>query len=181
MVISNFSNSTSGFTISFDVTAPINYTSPAVGSVVWTGGTNTQWALQSNWGGCAAPTCGINATVSPSSVNQPVLLTGVTYNVGNLTINSGSTLTMQAGSRLQICGNYVNSGSLIADPAAIIEFVGTGLQTISGALIGADKFPSLVVTKSTGSVQLNNDIDIGGYFTTSNNTSIFNSNSKFVR
>ncbi|MFM9051190.1 MAG: CUB domain-containing protein, partial [Bacteroidota bacterium] len=181
LVISNFSNSTSGFTLNFDATAPINYTSPSVGSVVWTGGTNTQWGLQSNWGGCAAPVCGVNATIGPSSVNQPVLAPG-TYNVNNLTINPGATLTLLAGSVLQVCGNFSNAGSLVANPGATIEFVGTALlQTISGALVGPDKFPSLVVNKLLGTVFLNNDIDIGGSFTTTNSTTTFNSNNRYVK
>lgn len=179
LVISNHSNSTSGFTINFNPGSPIAYTGTA-SSVVWSGGTNTNWILPSNWGGCSAPICGINATISPSSLNQPVLPAG-TYNVNNLTIDPGASLTLQAGSVLNICGNYTNFGSLIANPGATIAFVNNANQTVSGALTGVDRFPNLLVNKSGGSVTLNNDIDVGGDFTTSNNTSVFNSAGKIVR
>jgi hypothetical protein len=183
LVISNFSNSTSGFTLDFNPSSPINYTSPGTANVVWTGGTNTQWSLQSNWGGCAAPKCGINASLSPSSVNQPVLLGGMVDTVNNLTINPGSTLTMLAGSTLRICGNFTNYGSLVADPSATIIFCGPAKQTIAGALIGTDKFPNLIINKlpGTDSVILANDIDIGGSFSTVTTSSFFNSNGKYIK
>ena len=178
--VSNFSNSQSGFSLYINPSAPITYTGTA-SSVVWTGGTNTAWALASNWGGCSAPVCGISGTISPSATNQPILLSGTTYTVNNLTIDPGASLTMQAGSTLQICGNFTNNGSLVAAAGATILFNGTGVQTVSGALVGPDKFPNLSVNKTSGSVLLNNDIDIGGNFLTINPTSVFNSNGKYVR
>jgi len=180
LVISNFSNSTSGFTLNFGTTSPISYTGSA-SSVVWTGGTNTQWAIPTNWGGCNSPVCGVSATVAPSSFNQPALIPGNHY-VKDLTINPGSTLTLQAGAILHICGNYLNQGSLNANPASTIIFDNAAVnQTISGALTGSDRFPNLIITKTGGQVLLNNDIDIGGNFTTSNNTSVFNSSGKYVK
>lgn len=180
LVISNFSNSTSGFTLNFGTGSPIAYTGSA-SSVVWTGGTNTQWAIPTNWGGCNSPVCGVSATVAPSSFNQPTLVAGHHY-VKDLTINTGSTLTLQAGAILHICGNYLNQGSLNANPASTIIFDNAAVnQTISGTLTGTDRFPNLVITKTGGQVLLNNAIDIGGNFTTSNSTSVFNSNGQYVK
>ena len=180
LVISNYSNSTSGFTLNFGASAPIAYTGSAT-SVVWSGGTNTQWAIPTNWGGCNSPVCGVSATVNPSAYNQPSLISGNHY-VKDLTINPGATLTLQAGAVLHVCGNYLNQGSLVANPSATIIFDnGSVNQSISGSLSGPDRFPNLVITKTGGQVLLNNDIEIGGNFTTSNNTSIFNSNGKYVK
>ncbi|MDQ3111232.1 MAG: hypothetical protein M3R17_15190 [Bacteroidota bacterium] len=180
LVISNFSNSTSGFTLNFTAASPVNYTA-AGSSITWTGGTNTSWTLPSNWGGCAIPTCGIDATITPSSTNQPVLPTG-NYYVNNLTISAGATLTLQSGANLHVCGNFTNSGSLLANAGSTISFDNAAAtQNISGSLVGTDKVGNLVITKTGGSVIFNNNIDIGGSFTTSNGTSIANFNSKYVR
>jgi hypothetical protein len=149
-------------------------------ATMWSGSANTIWGEAQNWGGCSSPDCPVSAVVAPSA-NQPVLLTGQTYRVSSLTINAGATVTMQAGSILEICGNYNNLGSLVANPGATIKFVGTAVQTISGLLTGANKFPNIIVDKTAGSVLLNNDLDVGGSFTTQNNLSIFNSNSKYLK
>ena len=147
LVISNFSNSTSGFTLNFGAGAPIAYTGSAT-SVVWTGGTNTQWAIPTNWGGCNSPVCGVSATVNPSAFNQPTLIAGNHY-VKDLTINSGASLTLQAGAILHVCGDYLNQGSLIANPASTIIFDNASVnQSISGSLTGTDRFPNLVITKT---------------------------------
>jgi hypothetical protein len=180
LVVSNFANSTSGFTLQFSAASPINYTAGST-SVNWTGGTNTSWTLPSNWGGCSIPTCGINATVVAGPVNQPVLVAG-TYNVNNITINAGASLTMQAGANLHVCGNFVNNGNLLCNAGSTITFDNAAsMQTISGALVGPDKIGNLVVTKTGGSLQFINNIDIGGSFTTTNGTSICDFNNKYVR
>jgi hypothetical protein len=180
LVISNFSNSTSGFSLNFSATSPINYTA-AGSSINWTGGTNTSWALPSNWGGCAIPACGIDATITPSSSNQPVLPAG-NYYVNNITINAGATLTLQAGANLHVCGNFTNSGSLVASPTSTITFDNAAAnQSIAGSLAGVDKVGNLVITKTGGSLTFVNNIDIGGNFTTTNGTSIANFNSRYVR
>jgi hypothetical protein len=180
LVVSNFSNSTSGFTLNFSATSPINYTA-AGSSVNWTGGTNTSWMLPSNWGGCAIPACGIDANITPSSSNQPVLVAG-TYNVNNITISAGATLTMLAGANLHVCGNFTNAGSLVCNAGSTITFDnGSVNQSISGSLQSPDKIGNLVVNKTGGTLTLTNNIDIGGSLTTSNGTSVIAWNNRYVR
>lgn len=179
LVISNFSNSTSGFTINFG-SSPINYTA-AGSTVTWTGGTNTQWTLASNWGGCNPPACGINAVVGPSSTNQPTLGAG-NYYVNNLTINSGGILTLQAGAILHICGNFQNSGNIVANAGSTIIFDNASANhTISGSFVGSDALGNLTITQTGGSVTLMNNIDLKGNFTTSNNTSVLNLNGMYMK
>jgi hypothetical protein len=180
LAVSNFSNSTSGFSLVFSGTSPINYSGSGT-TVTWTGGNNTSWTLPANWGGCNAPVCGINAVIVPASLNQPSLPAG-NYYVNNLTINPGASLTLQAGAVLHVCGDFTNNGSLIASPTSTIIFDNAAAtQNINGALVGTDKFGNLSVNKTGGSVILNNNIDIGGNFTTSNNTSIFNTTGKYIK
>ncbi|MDF2436516.1 MAG: hypothetical protein K0Q95_892 [Bacteroidota bacterium] len=180
LLINNHSTSTQGFTINFAGTAPINYT-PSPTSITWSGGSSTSWNLASNWGGCAIPVCGIDATIN-TFTNQPSLTSamGVQY-VKNLTINLGATLTLGAGSVLHICGNLVNNGTIIASPTSTIIFDNsTGAQTMTGNFTGISKLGNLTITKTAGTVTTNDDIELGGNFTTTNSTSIFNSNGKYI-
>lgn len=181
LCVSNFSNSTSGFTLNFAAAAPINYTA-AGNSVTWTGGTNTTaWAPTANWGGCNAPNCGIDAVISPASATQPVLTAG-TYNVRNLTISPGASLTLLPGAVLNICGDFTNSGFLIASPTSTLAFNnGAVVQNISGSFVGADKVGNLTITKTGGAVNLTCAIDISGNLTTSSATSVFNTNGNYIR
>ncbi len=176
--VSNFSNSTSGFTMNFG-SSPINYT-PSSGSVTWSGGISTDWVQAPNWGGCAIPTCSIDAIVVPSTVNQPVIATNQT--VKNLVISTGATLTINAGVTVSICGDYTNNGTLNAAATSTIQFINPStVQTINGSLTGGNRFPNLVINKAGGSVVLNQDLDIAGSFTTSNGTSIFNTSGKYIK
>jgi hypothetical protein len=179
LVISNFSNSTSGYTLNFGSSAPINYTaSPS--SITWSGGTSSAWAVPSNWGGCNIPSCSVDAVISPASSTQPVISSNAS--VRNLTINAGASLTINAGVTLTICGDFTNNGNLIAAPTSTILFNnGSVIQNINGSLVNADKFGNLVINKTGGSVVLNQNIDIGGDLNTVNSTSILNTTGKYIK
>ncbi|MES2798954.1 MAG: T9SS type A sorting domain-containing protein [Bacteroidota bacterium] len=185
IAISNFSNSTSGFKIEFLGTAVINFAAAtATAEVYWTGGdatVPTEVNDVDNWGGCTSPTCGIDAFVSAVS-NSPIVASGSTRSVRDLTIQPGATLTLQANSILEVCGNYVNYGTLIADPTSTVIFRGPAAQSVSGNLLGTSKFGNVTITKpaASGSVTLMNDIEIGGTLTTTDNNSILNTNGKYV-
>lgn len=190
IAVSNFSNSTSGFRIEFltgGANAVINFAAAtATAEVFWSGGDATvpnEINDVDNWGGCTSPACGIDAFVSAVS-NSPIVASGTTRTVRDITIQPGATLTLQAGATLEICGNYVNYGTLIADPTSTVIFKGTNVsgQTVSGNLVGTSKFGNVTITKlaASGSVTLMNDIEIGGTLTTSNGTSILNTNGKYI-
>lgn len=180
LAIHNYSNSTSGFTLQFPTSgSPVAFTPTS--NLYWTGGAgNTSATTASNWGGCGTPTCGLNATVTSSSSFQPVLTPG-TYNVNTITINAGATLTIQNGATLNVCGDFINNGNLICDPGSTVVFVGSGTQNITGSFVGTDGFHHMTVNKLTGTVVANNDVDIKGNFLTSNTTSIFNSNGRYIK
>jgi hypothetical protein len=180
LVVSNFSNSTSGFSLVFGATSPINYTA-AGSTVTWTGGTNTSWTLASNWGGCTPPVCGISAVIVPAATNQPTVIAGNFY-VNDLTVNPGATLTLLPGSNLHICGNFTNLGSIVASPTSTVTFDnGSTNHQMTGAFVGADALGNLVITQTGGAVTLNNNIDLKGSFTTSNATSVLNLNGKYLK
>lgn len=179
LAIHNFSNSTSGFTIQFPGGTPVSLTPTT--TLYWTGGANTSsYTTSSNWGGCGTPTCGLNAVVTSASSFQPVLPAG-TYNVNDITINTGATLTLQSGATLNVCGNFTNNGNLVCQPGSTVVFVGSGTQNITGSFVGVDGFHHMTVNKTTGTVVANNNVDVKGNFLTNNGTSIFNSNNKYIK
>ncbi len=179
LLINNHSTSIDGFTINFSGASPIDYTG-APTTVSWTGGASTAWNNATNWGSCAFPNCGINAVVNTFAV-QPTVVG--TMNVRDLTINIGATLTLAAGSTLNVCGNFVNNGTIIASPTSSIVMVGSANQTMTGNFIGTSTLGNFTVNKAaaTGSVTTNDDVSMSGNFLTSNVNSIFNSNGKYIR
>ncbi|MFH2143670.1 MAG: GEVED domain-containing protein [Bacteroidota bacterium] len=179
LAISNFADDyVSGYTLQFSATSPVAYATPGA-TLSWTSSTSNAWNQPGNWGGCSAPTCNLNATINSGGA-QPVISADAT--VKDLTINAGATLTINPGVTLTMCGNFVNNGNLVMSPTATILFNnGSVAQTISGSLTGVNKIGGLTITKTGSSVTLNNAIDIGGNFTTSNTTSIFNANNQVVK
>lgn len=179
LVIQNYSGSTQGFTLNFPGgggAAVPNLTTPT--QVLWTGGANTtNPATQANWGGCAIPTCGgagVDGIIAPSASSQPVI--SVNTAVKSLTINPGATLTINANVQLDICGNFINNGTLVCAAGSTVNFNGTGTQLVSGNLTGTNKFSNFKVTKTSGTVSLLSDIEAAQSIMTSNATSIINAN-----
>lgn len=192
IAISNYTSSTSGFRILFPTggtNCTINYAASlaSAGNVTWSGGdltVPTVWTDVDNWGGCTAPACNLDAYVAPFT-NQPILVTGNTYTVKNLQIQAGASLTLQAGSTLEVCGDFTNFGSLNAHPNSTVVFKGSAAsgQKVIGNVTGGNKFGNFTVTKAagTGEVLLVNDVEIGGNLLTSNINSIINSNERYVK
>jgi len=178
LVISNYSNSISGFSLNFGDNSPVDY-EPSGTNIVWTGASDNDWFKRSNWGGCPVPTCGKNAIVVAAPVNQPIINTAGA-NVQSLSITTGATLTINNSYGINVCGDFNNSGWLNARSGSTVTFNGAGTQTISGNLEGASAFSNMTTTKKSGSVVLSNKIEVKGNFTISNSTSTFNGNGKAI-
>jgi len=123
--------------------------------------------------------CGISANIAPAAF-QPVVTANQT--VKDLMIMPGATLTLNAGVTLTVCGNYSNFGTLVASPTSTLLFNNPSVgQALNGAMTAPNTFGNLTITKTGGTVTLNADLDIGGTFTTSNNTSIFNTTGRYIK
>ncbi|MFN8145680.1 MAG: T9SS type A sorting domain-containing protein [Bacteroidia bacterium] len=158
LVVSNYTNSTSGFTLNFSsVPDPVNY-SATPGTMTWLGGTNTSWGVTGNWGACNIPNCAVDAIINATSVNQPAVLANQTVN--SITINPGASLTINPNVTLSVCGDFTNNGSFIALPGSTVKFVGSGTQTISGNFNGANGFANFTMEKPSGTLLLNTGITI---------------------
>ena len=189
--VSNFTNSTSGFTLNFSGTSPIATVPPAGGTLVWTGTLNTDWYNPENWGGCAAPNCVYNVSISSVPVNQPSI-TGLTATCGSLDITMGASLTLQANSQLKVCGSFVNNGILNALSNSTVLMQSDSVlqnQAMTGGMTGTNKFWHLTVNKPAtaggNTVLLNNNVDNTGNFTLGTAAAyaggIFNANGKHHR
>ncbi|MBL0137147.1 MAG: T9SS type A sorting domain-containing protein [Bacteroidetes bacterium] len=175
--VSNYTNSTSGFTLNFSsVPDPVNY-SATPGTMTWLGGTNTSWAVAGNWGACNIPNCAVDAVVNSTSINQPTVLANQTVN--SIVINAGASLTINPNVTLSVCGDFTNNGSFIALPGSTVKFVGSGTQTISGNLTGVNGFANMTMEKPAGTLLINSDITIKE--SDSLKSGFFDPNAKIIR
>jgi hypothetical protein len=164
-------------------TTVLSGTSP---TATWVGAvTDTNYQLLANWKGvgtCPAtlPSCTTDVIISAASKQCWVM--GNCY-AKNVTIQAGGTLRLEPGSTLHVCGDFNNQGTFLAQPGSTVSFEGPGKQYISGFLTGADAFASLTVNKValSDTVKLMNDVDLTENFLTSNATSFFNINSKYMK
>ncbi|SFB71165.1 Por secretion system C-terminal sorting domain-containing protein [Flexibacter flexilis DSM 6793] len=176
LVISNYANSTSGFTITFDDDSPVAYpTSASVSSVTWTGAIDTDWFKAENWGGCTIPDQNIDAQISPAAANQPILTGNASCK--NLIINLDAKLTISLGGRIDIYGDYNNAGALSALSSSTMRFLGVATQNLIGNLVNESALPNVTVNKTLGSVVQQQDMQLTGTFTT-NATGVYNASGK---
>jgi len=75
----------------------------------WTGATSTNWATASNWASGSVPTATSDVVIG-SGTYQPVITSDVS--ISSLTINSGKTLTVNAGFDLTVANAVANSGTM---------------------------------------------------------------------
>ncbi len=158
LVVSNYTNSTSGFTLNFTGSPdPVNY-SASPGTMTWLGGTNTSWGVTGNWGACNIPNCAVDAIVNATSINQPAVLANQTVN--SIVINAGASLTINPNITLSVCGDFTNNGSLITGAGSTVKFVGSGTQVVSGNLTGVNGFANFTMEKPSGTLVINSNIYI---------------------
>ena len=152
-------------------------------SVTWNGGVDTMFSSTSNWGTApcnALPSCTIDAIITASASGRQPTMSSNTQ-VKNLTINSGASLRIKSGVTVDVCGDFTNNGTFIAEPGSTVRFSGTTTQLITGNLIGSNSFANLTIFKATGQVNLISNIDVSQTFSTVSATSIFNINGKYMR
>ncbi len=176
LVISNFSNSLSGFTINFTgSTNTFNFTVP--NPLIWTGGaSNSNWFDPRNWGNCVSiPDSTIDCIIAASSVYQPNI-SAAGANCRSITINPSATLTISGGFRLDIHGNYNNQGNLNTLNNSTVMMKGSAVQTMDGIMVDPSDFSNLTINKTGGSVITQQHIDCSRNFRTLNATSVMNMN-----
>lgn len=124
----------------------------------WTGAVNTNWNEPGNWS-CGFVPYPVTHISIPEVVNKPVIESGITGTVNNISINSGSSLTITNGI-LRISGSVINNG-LFAASDGTVELNGSSLQIISPGLFENNIVRDLIVNNPSG-VSLQGSLNISG-------------------
>lgn len=164
LIVSNYSNSTSGFTLNFPVTAPVDY-SAGTTMAFWTGAEDNDWFNANNWGGCNIPSCSVDAIIPLSGADQPYIGTpGAACR--SLKVEPGGSLNIDNNQSLSVCGSMINNGEIIAANGTTFTFNNAAVnQSIGGNLISPNKFGNFTVNKTGGIVSLNENLDLQGALT----------------
>ena len=129
-----------------------------VSTLTWTGAVSTDWNSADNWSGNLIPILTMPALI-PDVPNKPVLSTGAAGTVNNLTITSGSSLTI-AGNTFQISGSISNNGTLDATDGTI-EMNGLSAQVIGSSVFSGNTIKNLTISNSSG-VSLQGPLNVTG-------------------
>jgi len=127
----------------------VSETSPVTiyDKLTWTGDVNTDWNVAENWSYDLIPELTKDALI-PDVPNKPVLSSGGNGMVKNITINSGSSLTV-TGNTLQIAGAITNNGTFDAS-SGTIEMKGSVAQTIGAGQFAGNTINGLIVSNAAG-------------------------------
>ena len=135
-----------------------------IGDRTWTGASNSDWNVSSNWSCNIIPDLTTNVTI-PNVLNQPILSNGGIGAANNIVINSGSSLTIVSNT-FQIAGTITNSGTFNAT-AGTIEMKGSSAQTIPAATFATNTIQNLTINNTSG-VTLLGPLNVTGIFKASN-------------
>gem|GEM_PF-2818249 len=104
-----------------------------LGPATWDGSTSTNWNTASNWDINGIPSS-TRSVIIPSVTNQPIIPTGETYTINDITINAGASLTINGTGDLNVLTTALlksptSSGAagqvVITDNAGLFDVSGT--------------------------------------------------------
>lgn len=110
----------------FDLTVTC-VTPPPPGAITWNGSVDDDWTNAANWTGGVPPFgCADNIFI-PDVATQPSV--AASQDVGELTLASNASVTVQAAGSLNVCGDVTLGSGSIADGDGAINLLGTGTGT----------------------------------------------------
>lgn len=124
------STSTQGINISGTVFGDFQV-GQAVDGKIWTGATNTNWNVATNWVPVNAPTASENAIIG-NVPNQPTFLSGGNGFCQDLVLLAGSNVTIPSGYTLNVNRNIDANGNTI-DGTGILN-IASGTSNLTGSL-----------------------------------------------
>ncbi len=139
-------------------------------TITWTGNTNTLWEVSTNWSPTSVPTSIDNAII-PNVSNKPVISASISGNVKDLTINTGSFLTINATGTLNTYGNISNSGTFTTVANSAVAFNGSSAQTITGVTVLYN-----IIINNTAGVTLQSALAVNGTLSLTKGVLTTNSN-----
>jgi hypothetical protein len=172
----------SGVTSSFNMTVGANdkYGNPGTANIweniynnniVWTGATDTNWSVATNWNTGTVPISSDAVTLNATAANQPIVYTGSTANASSLTIPANANLTLQGTASMTIASTVIINGTIIPNTATVIL---NGTTTVnSGGTLGGN---SAYILDVNGLLTLNS----GGILNAPNNTGTFTISNNFL-
>ena len=92
-----------------------------------------------------------------------LLATSTEITAQDLMISNSALVSVKNGTYIILQGNYNNSGTLTANTASTIKFMGSSQQTITNS--GSQTFGNITIDKTSNNVIINNDILINGTLT----------------
>ena len=105
------------------------------GTATWTGGSNSVVTNTANWNGGVLPSSCSNVVIQSGCTNYPSYST--------LTIDPGTTYTLQSGAQLTISGTLTNNGTLTLESGATLvqgsasTLAGSGTYNVKQTITGA--------------------------------------------
>jgi hypothetical protein len=92
-----------------------------LGIYIWSGATNSDYSVSTNWKSNSLPSVENDIYISALATNP--LTVSNTYQVRNMTVEAGATVTLDPGSNIQVSGNIIMGGT----------FTGSGVLTLNGS------------------------------------------------
>jgi type IX secretion system substrate protein len=146
-----------------EATLPISTTGFTISATNWTGTTNTDWNTAGNWDN-GIPDNSFQVVI-PNVTNQPIIASGTNYIIGNLTIDTGSSLSINTAKGLTVSGDLTNNGTLTIDSDAatsgslIVTGSSTGNITYKRYMTGVDKWH--LISAPVGGQDINTFVTTG--------------------
>ena len=137
---------------------------PATASLsTWIGATNNDWFTASNWCGSGVPNLTTDVFIPNSKLpNYPVInasgaacrsltVSAATASTAVTAAIPAATLTINAGNSLDVHGNWINNGVVIAGSTSTVNLLGTTSTSLAGT--ATETLGGLVINK-TGTVTI---------------------------
>ncbi len=142
----------------------------------WTGATNSNWSISTNWQNGSIPKSGAAIFIPTAAINYPLL--DINRTIGDLNLQGGAKLAIN-GKTLTIDGAVSGLGAITASSTSNLMIGGGGAlgtiyfdQTLSGASNQLNNFT--INRNNSGSLNLGNALQIIGVLTPTAGT--FNTN-----
>jgi hypothetical protein len=123
-----------------------NATTASTTAKVWNGSVNADWSEVNNWGPCPGVPTNTNEVIIPNVATQPIVSAATPAAAcGDITVNTGATLTINANRFLNVWGDVVNNGSAaFGDGTFVME--GISPLSLTGNVDVANYHVSTTVT-----------------------------------
>ncbi|MBX7263034.1 MAG: choice-of-anchor J domain-containing protein, partial [Chitinophagaceae bacterium] len=125
----------------------------------WTGATDTDWGIASNWDLGSVPTA-TNSVVIPATANQPII--GATQSVKNIKVNAGATLTVNNTLNVK---NVINSGAIIGSGTLLFnaneaQSLATGTGNVAIANLSVEGASTNLTVSGTSNLNIANVLTV---------------------